>query len=125
MPLPCRFFTILVGAHAATMAADQLEWEGDADTMTIDSKGWLFARIARFEAVMDLMGRGATTSWTKAANHFGYFDQMHMVHEFAEFTGETPTRTLSVLKSYFRDVLAALQSDQDPEHALRKTRLVI
>lgn len=85
----------------------------------------LFARIARFEAVMDLMARASTESWTNVAHHFGYFDQMHMVHEFAEFTSQTPTETLRVFKSHFREVLSALQSDQDPEDALRKTRLII
>ena len=59
------------------------------------------------------------------AHRFGYFDQMHMVHEFAGFTGQTPTETLGVFKSHFREVLSALQSDQDPEDALRGTRLII
>jgi methylphosphotriester-DNA--protein-cysteine methyltransferase len=85
----------------------------------------LFARIARFEAVMDLMARAPTESWTSVAHRFGYFDQMHMVHEFAEFTGQTPTETLSVFKTYFHDVLAALRSEQDPKNALRVTRLII
>lgn len=85
----------------------------------------LFARIARFEAVMDLMARATTESWTNVAHRFGYFDQMHMVHEFAEFSGQTPTETLSVFKSHFSEVLSALQFDQDPENALRETRLII
>jgi AraC-like DNA-binding protein len=85
----------------------------------------LFARIARFEAVMDLMARAPTESWTSVAHRFGYFDQMHMVHEFAEFTGQTPTETLNAFKTHFRDVLAALESEQDPSNALRDTRLII
>ncbi len=89
----------------------------------------LFARIARFEAVVDLMARTQTESWTSAAHRFGYFDQMHMVHEFAAFTGQTPTETLSVFKTHFRDVLASLESGhtsgQDTANALRETRLII
>lgn len=85
----------------------------------------LFARIARFEAVMDLMARKSTESWTSVAHRFGYFDQMHMVHEFAEFTGQTPTEALGAFKSHFRDVLAALQSDGHSTDALRETRLII
>jgi AraC-like DNA-binding protein len=85
----------------------------------------LFARIARFEAVVDQMARSSSESWTSVAHRFGYFDQMHMVHEFAEFTGQTPTETLSVFKTHFRDVLATLESGQDPANALRDTRLII
>jgi hypothetical protein len=35
------------------------------------------------------------------AHQFGYHDQMHMVHDFGEFTGETPTKTLSQLRAVF------------------------
>ena len=70
------------------------------------------------------MAHVSTESWTSVAHRFGYFDQMHMVHEFAEFTGQTPTEALGAFKSHFRDVLAALQSDEDPAHALRATRLI-
>ncbi len=85
----------------------------------------LFARIARFEAVMDQMARSASQSWTSVAHRFGYFDQMHMVHEFAQFTGQTPTETLGVFKTHFSDVLAQLETDKDPANALRDTRLII
>ena len=70
----------------------------------------LFARIARFEAVTDKMARSPGASWTEAAHRFGYYDQMHMVHEFAEFTGETPTRTMHYFEAVFRQQIAAIQS---------------
>jgi AraC-like DNA-binding protein len=54
----------------------------------------LFARIARFEAALDRMARSPQGSWTEVAHRFGYYDQMHMVHDFSRFTGKTPTRTL-------------------------------
>ena len=54
----------------------------------------LFARIARFEAALDRMARSPQRSWTEVAHYFGYYDQMHMLHDFSRFTGKTPTRTL-------------------------------
>jgi AraC-like DNA-binding protein len=73
----------------------------------------LLARIARFEAVMDHMTRSSAESWTGVAQRFGYYDQMHMVHEFAEFTGETPTRTLDVFRSFFPDELDPARYSRD------------
>jgi AraC-like DNA-binding protein len=70
----------------------------------------LFARIARFEATVDRMARSPGGSWTQVAHRFGYFDQMHMVHEFAEFTGETPTRTLHHFEAAFQEQIAAIRS---------------
>lgn len=85
----------------------------------------MFARIARLEAVIDRMARSSTESWTTVAHRFGYFDQMHMVHDFVEFTGEPPRKALHVVKEFFRDELDVLQSDQDLASALRETRLII
>jgi AraC-like DNA-binding protein len=70
----------------------------------------LFARIARFEATLDLMARSPARTWTDVAHRFGYYDHMHMVHEFAEFTGETPTSTLLNLHSVFREEIAEMRS---------------
>jgi AraC-like DNA-binding protein len=70
----------------------------------------LFARIARFEAALDWMARSPQGSWTEVAHHFGYYDQMHMLHDFSRFTGETPTRTL-------QDFKAALGTAIRAEHA--------
>ncbi len=70
----------------------------------------LLARIARFEAALDGKARFAAKSWTDVAHQFGYHDQMHMVHDFGEFTGETPTKTLSQLKAVFSGRLLTARS---------------
>jgi AraC-like DNA-binding protein len=70
----------------------------------------LFARIARFEAALDGKARFAAKSWTEVAHQFGYYDQMHMVHDFGEFTGETPTATLTHLEAVFGERLLTMQS---------------
>jgi AraC-like DNA-binding protein len=60
----------------------------------------LYARIARFEAALDFKAR-SEISWTEIAHEFGYHDQMHLVHDFEEFSGETPTGILTeVHKAY-------------------------
>lgn len=72
--------------------------------------GTMVTKPARIEGDTNhlaLMARASRKSWTNDAQRFGDFDQMHMVHEFAEFTGQTPTETLSVFKSHFREVLAS------------------
>jgi hypothetical protein len=56
---------------------------------------------------------------------FGYFDQMHMVHEIADLTGETPTRTLNVFRGFFCTELDALRSDGDKKNALHTTRIIL
>ena len=75
----------------------------------------LFARIARFEASLDGKARFAARSWTEVAHNFGYYDQMHMVHDFAEFTGETPTETLIHLETVFGERLIKMRSEANSE----------
>jgi AraC-like DNA-binding protein len=70
----------------------------------------LFARIARFEGALDWMGRSPHGSWAEIAQRFGYYDQMHLVHEFAQFTGQTPTRTLQ----YFEAAPIMIDGSFDP-----------
>jgi AraC-like DNA-binding protein len=71
----------------------------------------LFARIARFEAALDRMARSPQGSWTEVAHRFGYYDQMHMVHDFSRFTGETPTRTLQHFEAAFEQQMTAIGPD--------------
>jgi AraC-like DNA-binding protein len=72
------------------------------------------ARIARFEAALDRMARSPQGSWTEIAHRFGYYDQMHMVHDFSRFTGETPTRTLQHFEAVFERQMTAIRSRPAP-----------
>lgn len=51
----------------------------------------LYARIVRFESVLKTKATAPQTSWMNAAHEAGYHDQMHMVHDFREFSESTPT----------------------------------
>ncbi len=69
----------------------------------------LFARIARFEAALDAKARFTQKSWTEVAHDFGYYDQMHMIHDFAEFANTTPTETLRQLESVFVEQIVTMR----------------
>lgn len=85
----------------------------------------LFARIARFEAALDGKARSASKSWTDVAHEFGYYDQMHMVHDFEEFTGDTPTNTLRQLELLFQPQVEALRSIQPRANGPASSRLIL
>jgi AraC-like DNA-binding protein len=54
----------------------------------------VFARIVRFQAALAYKERRPATTWAATAQEFQYFDQMHLVREFRELSGETPSRLL-------------------------------
>jgi AraC-like DNA-binding protein len=58
-----------------------------------------YARIARFSKAYRLRESSPTLSWTSIAYEAGYFDQMHMIRDFKEFTGVTPTILESALNT--------------------------
>jgi AraC-like DNA-binding protein len=62
------------------------------------------------ETALETEARFASRSWTEVAHDFGYYRQMHMIHDFAEFTGETPTETLTQLETVFVDKIKTMRS---------------
>jgi len=50
-----------------------------------------FARLARFSKAYRLRESRADLSWTAIAHESGYFDQMHFIRDFKQFTGLAPT----------------------------------
>ena len=50
-----------------------------------------FARVLRFQRVLDAASRGQRIDWARVAVDCGYFDQAHLIHEFREFSGMKPT----------------------------------
>ena len=49
------------------------------------------ARVARIRKVLASASRTRTHSWSTVALEAGFADQPHLVHDFAELTGRTPT----------------------------------
>jgi AraC-like DNA-binding protein len=60
----------------------------------------LYARIARFEAALAMKERAQGIPWTSIAHELGYYDQMHMVHDFQHLSGESPACIASQLKIF-------------------------
>lgn len=54
----------------------------------------VFARIARFQAALDAKLANPLRTWLDIAHSFGYYDQMHMVHDFERLGRNTPTQVL-------------------------------
>jgi AraC-like DNA-binding protein len=49
-----------------------------------------FSRLIRFSTAYRLKENRQDLSWTTIANTAGYFDQMHLIRDFKEFTGVAP-----------------------------------
>jgi transcriptional regulator GlxA family with amidase domain len=49
------------------------------------------ARIVRFQNLLRLVGEGPLREWAYLAVEGGYADQPHMVREFREFAGQSPS----------------------------------
>jgi AraC-like DNA-binding protein len=85
-------------AQRAGMSTRQFE---RGFTRQIGIRPKLYARIARFESALESKALSTAESWTDVANRLGYFDQMHMIKEFKEFSGEIPTTLLNQLETNF------------------------
>jgi methylphosphotriester-DNA--protein-cysteine methyltransferase len=85
----------------------------------------LFTRIARFESALERKARLQTASWTEIALDFGYFDQMHMVHDFANFTGKTPGESLAQLERLFVEPLRDASRDRARALAENNSQLLL
>ncbi|MBV9084730.1 MAG: AraC family transcriptional regulator [Acidobacteriaceae bacterium] len=54
----------------------------------------LYSRIVRFESALKTKAASPHLSWMTVAHQFGYHDQMHMIHDFKQLSGEAPTSLL-------------------------------
>jgi AraC-like DNA-binding protein len=78
--------------------ADRLSWSSRQlqrrfrDAVGISPK--LFCRMQRFQRVFAAMDRPDST-WVGAAMDCGYYDQAHLIRDYREFSGKTPTSLLA------------------------------
>lgn len=51
----------------------------------------LFCRVLRFRHAQKFLHQSATLNWSQAALSCGYYDQSHLIHDYREFSGLSPT----------------------------------
>lgn len=51
----------------------------------------VYARIQRFQRLLDRVAHADRVDWLETALTCGYFDQSHFIHDFRAFTGLRPT----------------------------------
>jgi AraC-like DNA-binding protein len=54
----------------------------------------LFCRIARFQSALRMISRTQRVRWAEIALACGYYDQAHLITDFQEFSGLTPSAYL-------------------------------
>ena len=59
----------------------------------------LFSRIQRFQQTRTFIQQNPLPGWATLALDYGYFDQSHLIREFLEFSGLSPTDYLNRHKS--------------------------
>ncbi|HET8933926.1 MAG TPA: helix-turn-helix domain-containing protein [Polyangiales bacterium] len=50
-----------------------------------------YARIQRFARLLQTIELTGRIAWTQTALRFGYYDQAHLIRDFREFAGQSPT----------------------------------
>lgn len=58
-------------------------------------------------------------------SQFGYHDQMHLVHDFEHFSGETPTNLLTEVEKAHRAVIEAVRLSRLPPSGPDAPRLML
>jgi AraC-like DNA-binding protein len=85
----------------------------------------LFARIARFEGALERKARFAAKTWVDVAHEFGYYDQMHMIHDFATFTNGTPSEALAQLEAVYVEQIRMVRMGDPSAASGRGSRLIL
>ena len=63
-----------------------------------------FRRLYRFRKVIEAVQRQTIVDWADVALSFGYFDQPHLIHDFREFSGLSPTEYLGLRTPFINHV---------------------
>lgn len=67
----------------------------------------LFSRIQRFQQTRTFIQQNPSPNWAAIALELGYFDQSHLIREFLEFSGFSPTDYLNRHKRFIEHDIPA------------------
>jgi AraC-like DNA-binding protein len=56
-----------------------------------------FERLIRFRSALQSKASSASTSWTRVTQDAGYYDQNHLIKDFRDLTGTTPSAYLRAI----------------------------
>jgi AraC-like DNA-binding protein len=63
-----------------------------------------FHRLYRFRRVVETVHNQTGVDWPEVGLSLGYFDQAHLIHDFREFSGLTPTEYLGLCTPFINHV---------------------
>ena len=55
----------------------------------------LLCRIVRFQQIFTVLSHGRPEAWSALALRCGYYDQAHLIRDFRQFAGQSPTEFIS------------------------------
>jgi AraC-like DNA-binding protein len=58
-----------------------------------------FARVVRFQRLLERVGTARHIDWSGMAAELGYFDQAHLIQDFSQFAGASPEQFVRFLQS--------------------------
>lgn len=64
----------------------------------------LYLRMARFQSLLETIWDRAEVDWAECAHDFGYYDQAHLIRDFRQFSGFTPTQYWRLRGPYMQHV---------------------
>ena len=70
----------------------------------------LYGRIVRLNQALGTKLASPERTWTEIAHELGYFDQMHMIHDFQKLAGDSPVPFLARLRPQPRPPVTQSQS---------------
>jgi AraC-like DNA-binding protein len=63
-----------------------------------------FCRIVRFQGALQRIAVASSPNFVRLALDCGYYDQAHLIHDFKDFTGLTPTAFLEARGEHLNHV---------------------
>lgn len=67
-----------------------------------------FVRITRFNALLAQVMTTPSVSWSEMIEQFGYYDHSHLIRDFHDFTGQSPTQYYkdypSIINNFFYEL---------------------